>query len=173
MSAQPELDRSRPPAPRYNVRPVPVLEPGAVYAPVIKLNPPPRPDRGTPAGGGQVVPLRRTEEHREACLLARKMALAAVEVLAGVRQPQQLARWMDARSYEALRLRAALTAQRPASAAGALHRNPAIRSVHACAVRPGAYELSLVVAEERRVRAVAMRLEQDGGAWKVAALEIG
>jgi hypothetical protein len=35
------------------------------------------------------------------------------------------------------------------------------------------YEASLVVSEELRSRAVAMRLEGGYGAWKVTALEIG
>jgi hypothetical protein len=48
-----------------------------------------------------------------------------------------------------------------------------VRSVHVCAVTDGVYEASLVVSEELRSRAVAMRLEGSNGAWTVTALEIG
>jgi hypothetical protein len=111
--------------------------------------------------------------------MAGKIGLAAVEVLAGSRPVHQLARWLAPASYEALQLRASLTqeAQR-ASGPGVnnvrqLHRNPLVHSVHCSAVRAGVYEASLVITEKHRIRAVAMRLEQTRGAWKVTALEIG
>ncbi|BAS17199.1 hypothetical protein AHiyo8_55020 [Arthrobacter sp. Hiyo8] len=48
-----------------------------------------------------------------------------------------------------------------------------VRSVRVCAVNDGVYEASLVVSEELRSRAVAMRLEGINGTWRVTALEIG
>ncbi|MDJ0356445.1 Rv3235 family protein [Paenarthrobacter sp. PH39-S1] len=113
--------------------------------------------------------------------MTAKIGQAAVEVLAGSRPPQQLARWLDARSFEALQIRAELTrsVQRNLDHSGGhsnvhqLHRNPSVRSVHCCAVRPGVYEASLVIAEQQHVRALAMRMEERNGVWKVTALEIG
>ncbi len=113
--------------------------------------------------------------------MTAKIGQAAVEVLAGSRPAHQLARWLDARSFEALQIRAELTrsVQRNLEHNGAhsnvheLHRNPSVRSLHCCAVRPGVYESSLVIAERQRIRALAMRLEERNGVWKVTALEIG
>ncbi|MBG0739440.1 hypothetical protein IV500_08570 [Paeniglutamicibacter antarcticus] len=113
--------------------------------------------------------------------MTAKIGQAAVEVLAGSRPAHQLARWLDARSYEALQIRAELTrsVQRNLEHSGVhsnvheLHRNPSVRSLHCCAVRPGVYESSLVIAESQRIRALAMRLEERNGVWKVTALEIG
>ncbi len=108
--------------------------------------------------------------------LARTIAQAAVEVLAGTRPVQQLSRTLDPGCLAALQHRAALTRAHAASAQGGqsrLHRSPMVRSVHLCAVTDGVYEASLVVSEELRSRAVAMRLEGNNGAWKVTVLEIG
>ena len=123
---------------------------------------------------------KAAERAREEAILVRNMAAkigqASVEVLAGTRPIQQLARWLDPRSFDALLVRAALT--RTVKEAGRnnvrqLHRNPTVRSVHCSAVAPGIYESCLVVSEQVRQRALAMRLEQNHGVWKVTALEIG
>ncbi|MFB9715086.1 Rv3235 family protein [Arthrobacter methylotrophus] len=103
--------------------------------------------------------------------LARSIAQAAVEVLAGTRPVQQLSRSLDPRCLSALQHRAALT--RAHAGRSRIHRSPMVRSVHLCAVREGVYEASIVVWEEHRSRAVAMRLEGSNSAWKVTALEIG
>lgn len=108
--------------------------------------------------------------------LARTIAQAAVEVLAGTRPAQQLSRTLDPRCFSALQHRAALTRAHAARAPGGqsrLHRSPMVRSVRVCAVNDGVYEASVVVSEELRSRAVAMRLEGSNGAWRVTALEIG
>jgi hypothetical protein len=42
-----------------------------------------------------------------------------------------------------------------------------------CAVSETAYEAAMVVREDLRSRAVAMRLELSNGAWRVTALQIG
>ncbi|MFF2297441.1 Rv3235 family protein [Arthrobacter sp. NPDC058127] len=108
--------------------------------------------------------------------LARSIAQAAMEVLAGTRPVQQLSRTLDPGCLSALQHRAALTRAHAASTQGGqsrLHRSPMVRSVHVCAVKDGVYEASLVVSEELRSRAVAMRLEGSNGTWRVTALEIG
>jgi len=108
--------------------------------------------------------------------LARSIVQAAVEVLAGTRPVQQLSRSLDPKCLSALQHRAALTrahAARAQAGRSRLHRSPVVRSVHVCAVKEGVYEASLVVSEELRSRAVAMRLEGSNDAWKVTALEIG
>ena len=58
------------------------------------------------------------------------------------------------------------------SAAG-VHRNPAVRSVRASEVTSDIYEASAVVVDERRARAVALRLERNNKVWRITVLEIG
>lgn len=108
--------------------------------------------------------------------LARSIAQASIEVLAGTRPVQQLSRSLDPRCLSALQHRAALTrahAARSQAGRSRLHRSPVVRSVRVCTVKEGVYEASVVISEELRSRAVAMRLEGSNGAWKVTALEIG
>ena len=122
------------------------------------------------------APLRLAEETREICAISRSTVQAAIEVLAGIRPAQQLARRLDERCLAALQHRAALTRRVPCGAsptAGRLHRNPSVRSVRACRVSADVYEASAVVVEELRVRAVALRLERSRLAWRVTVLEIG
>lgn len=121
-------------------------------------------------------PMRTADEEREICAISRSTVQAAIEVLAGTRPAQQLARRLDERCLAALQHRAALTRRVPCGAsptAGRLHRNPSVRSVRACRVSADVYEASAVVAEDLRVRAVALRLERSRLAWRVTVLEIG
>ena len=131
----------------------------------------------TPPGpAGPTPPLQVADETREICAISRSTVQAAIEVLAGIRPAQQLARRLDERCLAALQHRAALTRRVPCGAsptAGRLHRNPSVRSVRACRVSADVYEASAVVVEELRVRAVALRLERSRLAWRVTVLEIG
>lgn len=102
--------------------------------------------------------------------ICRSVTMGALEVLAGVRPLQQLARWMDFDEFERLQLRTNLVRGR---GQGRLHRNVRILRVRVCPVAPGIYEAAVAAAETNRVRAVALRLELRRGLWKVTALEIG
>jgi len=100
------------------------------------------------------------------------IALAAVEVLAGRRSVAQLARWVTPGVYEALRMRAALTA-RAIGSGRASGRRPAVRQVRVCPAAPGVVEVAVVADDGNRVRAVAIRLEAWRGQWRATALEVG
>ncbi|MDI2019577.1 hypothetical protein PJL18_00068 [Paenarthrobacter nicotinovorans] len=108
-------------------------------------------------------------------LVARSIAQAALEVLAGTRPLVQLSRSLDSECYLALQHRAALTRKHAARSKGSPqpHLSPMVRSVRACSISESICEASIVVAEEGRCRAVAMRLERTDGLWQVTALEIG
>ncbi|KUM41664.1 hypothetical protein AR689_21820 [Arthrobacter sp. EpRS71] len=108
-------------------------------------------------------------------LVARSIAQAALEVLAGTRPVHQLSRSLDAACYLSLQHRAALTRKHAARSRGTAqpHRSPMVRSVRVCSISESICEASIVVAEEHRCRAVAMRLERLDGVWQVTALEIG
>lgn len=111
--------------------------------------------------------------------IARSVAQGALEVLGGVRPLQQMARWLDPENYERLQLRADLV--RCIGSAAACGGSPpdsgvrqvVVRSAHVCPISSGVYEASVVAFDRKRVRAVALRIEQRRGAWRVTALEIG
>lgn len=155
-----------PASPRTPLR---VVDPGA---------PPASADVHTlaPARTAGRAPLQLVDEGKEICTICRGTVQAAIEVLAGTRPAQQLARRLDERCLAALQHRAALTrrvASGNAPTAGRLHRNPSVRSVRACKVSDDVYEASAVVVDELRVRAVALRLERSQLLWRVTVLEIG
>ncbi|WP_125609636.1 Rv3235 family protein [Specibacter cremeus] len=170
-------------------RPAPLPATDGPPAPVLKM--PVRHRSGARSDGAATQPLAAPTpleavrgEHELVAEMARRLGLAALEVLNGSRSVQQLARWLDPHSFEALAVRAQLTAaayhaaERKLSCAGRdgvrqLRQQPTVHSVHASHVAPGIYETSLVVADTLRVRAMALRLEQANGRWRVTALQIG
>ncbi|MEZ3160000.1 Rv3235 family protein [Microbacterium sp. BWT-B31] len=105
--------------------------------------------------------------------LLRNLTLGVLEVFAGVRDVDQLARWLNEDSYRKLVTRANLAA-RARSARGV----PASRPVHAIlSVRhsspvDGVTEGVVIVAGPARTRAVAMRLEGTDGRWRATSLAL-
>lgn len=99
------------------------------------------------------------------------VARAAMEVLAGARSPAQLARLLHPREYDRLRRRAGLVNRvHGPRRAPALAR---IRRMRTNIVSERAREVSVVVEHLKRIRAVAMRIEEQRGRWIVTVLEIG
>ncbi len=175
-----------PPAPHLEVIPgsgVPGRESGAATGGAAQVRPRPRAaaapavmELSAGAGGNAAGAWRSVEDHREVCAISRSTVQAAIEVLAGTRPAQQLSRRLDPRCVASLQHRAALT--RRAGTGGSrtaalLHRNPSVRSVHACRVSEHIYEACAVVVEEARIRAVALRIERSRAVWRVTVLEIG
>ena len=165
--------------------------PGEATAELARASGEPRPVFSTvPGGAPPVVPQRRPVMVREEPpppkpagnwtspagedarieAISRSVTMGALEVLAGVRPLQQLARWMDFEEFERLQLRTNLARGRGQAR---LHRNVRILRVRVCPVSAGVYEVAVAAGETDRVRAVALRLEQRRGLWKVTALEIG
>ncbi|MGV0110453.1 Rv3235 family protein [Arthrobacter sp. CP30] len=111
--------------------------------------------------------------------IARSVAQGALEVLSGVRPLQQMSRWLDPENYERLHLRANLVrcigaaSGSSGSPTGTGVRQVVVRSARVCPISPGVYEASVVAFDRTRVRAVALRIEQRRGVWRVTALEIG
>lgn len=107
-------------------------------------------------------------------VVVRRLALAAVEVIAGLRPAAQLARWLTPGVLQAVRVRADLH-RRATSAAGRTvgSRPPVVRSTHVCRVEERVVEAAVVVDDGCRVRAVALRLETHRGMWRATALDVG
>lgn len=104
---------------------------------------------------------------------------AALEVAAGRRPIAQLVRWSSDEVRGALRQRRVLALRAhgtpvPVGPAGpGSVARPRILSVRSCAPCPGVIESSVIVADGKRIRAVAVRVEEPAGRRQVTALEIG
>lgn len=105
----------------------------------------------------------------------RRYLVTLLEVLTGLRPPQQLLRWSSADIYSGVMRRAALQARLRART-GRAH-TARVASLRASFPRDGVAEVGAVLREGDRVRAVALRLEtctdRSGERWRVTALELG
>lgn len=103
----------------------------------------------------------------------RNLALGVLEVFAGVREVDQLARWLTEDAYRKLVTRANLAA-RARSARGVPARRPVhtIMSVHESSPADGIVEAVLVVRGPARTRALAVRLEGMDGRWRATSLAL-
>ena len=102
---------------------------------------------------------------------ARQFVQAALEVSNGRRPVSQLVRWTSEEVFAMLTRRHALAQriERP----GVVTPATVVRTVRLCRPATGVVEACAVVVDRGRVRAVALRLEDLAGRWRVSALEIG
>lgn len=105
--------------------------------------------------------------------LLRSLTQGVLEVLAGVREVDQLARWFNEDAYRSLVTRSNLSA-RARSARGVPPARPTfeIRSIRTSEPRDGAIEAVIVVAGPGRTRAVAVRLEGLDRRWRAASFAV-
>lgn len=105
--------------------------------------------------------------------LLRSLTHGVLEVLAGVREVDQLARWFSEDAYRSLVTRANLSA-RARSARGVSPARPtfAILSTRVTEPADGKIEAVVVVAGPGRTRAVAIRLEGLDRRWRATSLAI-
>lgn len=113
------------------------------------------------------------EEQRHVTAIVRLVGQAAFESMAGLRPVHQLARWLAPEPFEKLRLRVELCRACTPEAGNRHYRSTVVRRSRVCRVGDRAYEASLVVADQKRVRAAALRIEQRRGQWQVQVIEIG
>jgi Family of unknown function (DUF6459) len=103
---------------------------------------------------------------------AGRLAQAILEVDAGVRPVSQLRRWTSDEVY--LQLRRRSNRVRCAAPPPQARRTPTrvlVRSVRVCEPADGIAEVSAVVHDGQRHRAVALRLEGTDGRWRCTVLE--
>lgn len=105
--------------------------------------------------------------------LLRNLTRGVLEVLAGVREVDQLARWLTEDAYRKLVIRANL-ATRARSARGVPASRPThtILSLRQSAPADGVIESVLVVAGPARTRAIAIRLEGMDHRWRATSLAL-
>ncbi|MFT4214776.1 MAG: Rv3235 family protein [Microbacterium sp.] len=103
--------------------------------------------------------------------LMKNLTLGVLEVLAGVREVDQLARWLGEDAFRALVTRANLSA-RARSARGVLPTRPAYRILSTRWSTPadGVVEGVVIASGPARTRAVAIRLEGWDGRWRATSL---
>ncbi|MFK3834285.1 Rv3235 family protein [Microbacterium sp. NPDC087868] len=105
--------------------------------------------------------------------LLRSLTQGVLEVLAGVREVDQLARWFSEDAYRSLVTRSNLSA-RARSARGVVPARPTfeIRSLRISAPVDSVIEAVVIVAGPGRTRAVAVRLEGLDRRWRATSLAI-
>ncbi len=167
--------------PRLRSLPVPVTEPPA-GRPRVNRVPPTQGTLALSFGGCETAyaedadfghrPTSSTELPDPAATCAA-LVRAVVEVLAGVRPVTQLARWTTHEVHAALTRRTALAARTRPTGQPRLTRAAVVRGVRVCVPADGVAEVSAVVIDAERVRAVAVRLEGLDGRWRATALEVG
>lgn len=103
--------------------------------------------------------------------LLANLTIGLLEVLAGVREADQLARWLGEDAFRALVTRANLAA-RARSARGVTPARPSYRilSTRSSSPADGVVEGVVITAGPARTRAVAVRLEGWDGRWRATSL---
>ncbi|MCH6231305.1 Rv3235 family protein [Microbacterium sp. CFH 31415] len=103
----------------------------------------------------------------------RNITRGVLEVLAGVREVDQLARWLTEEPYRKLVTRSNLAARaRSARGVPAMRPVHAILSVHHSSPADGVVESVVIVQGPARTRAVALRLEGMDGRWRATSLAL-
>lgn len=102
-------------------------------------------------------------------LLARRLVQAAMDVVRGHRPATQVLRWTTPEVYSQLRQRARLEQMSPRHDG----RRPVVRSLRTSPCGERGVEVSAVVLDGPRARAVAARLDGEDSRWRLTALVIG
>ena len=105
--------------------------------------------------------------------LLENLTRCVIEIIAGARDLEQIARWVDDGVYKTLLKRVVLSAQ-ARQATGRAPTRPvfAIGSLTVCEPRDGVVEAVVVVRGRARVRAVAIRLEGLDRRWRATAIHV-
>ncbi|MFE7507058.1 Rv3235 family protein [Promicromonospora sp. NPDC057488] len=143
---------------RIGGTPYPELQNAAAALEALSGRPAPEPDPDLPDPTAQV------------CRVVR----AAVEVLRGERPASQLARWVTPQVYDQLLERGRLMREARQVRPPRPKAHPAaVRRVRMVRLGATSAEATVILHDEGRVRAAAVRLEARRGVWRVAVLEIG
>ena len=105
--------------------------------------------------------------------LLENLTRCVIEILAGARNLEQIARWVDDEVYRHLLKRVVLsTRARHAKGQAARAPNFAIGSMSICEPRDGVVEAVVIVIGRARTRAVALRLEGFDTRWRATAINV-
>lgn len=117
--------------------------------------------------------VQRTTDLPDPTPLIANLARCVVEVLAGAREVEQLARWVTDDVYTHL-LRRAMLSRRARAVKGQAPLRPqfGILSTRTCEPCPGVVEAAIVVSMPHRVRAIALRLEGLDHRWRASSIAV-
>lgn len=133
----------------------------------ISVADPPRPPVHRPNPRARRAPQIPVPIDRWAALLA----VALAETLTGSRPVQQLTRWLDTDIYTRVSRRAGLTVRLRGRPPQVTHA--ALIALRASMIDADRHEVSAVVHDGTRVRAMALRVERFGMRWRVTEAELG
>jgi len=105
--------------------------------------------------------------------LLENLTRCVIEILAGARELDQIARWVDEDVYRHL-LKRVVLAKRARAAKNLAPVRPGftIGSTHVYSPRDGIVEAAVTVRGRSRSRAVALRLEGLDGRWRATAIHV-
>ncbi|RBP66150.1 hypothetical protein DFO66_10393 [Brevibacterium sanguinis] len=114
------------------------------------------------------------EDDARIAATARSLAVACLEIFAGLRRSESIARWVDRDLLERIdrraQLRAELSPPRPPADPDPRRRVRA-GTARVCRIDDGIAEVTVVVHTPQRSRAVAIRLELITTRWTMTALQ--
>jgi len=101
------------------------------------------------------------------------LAQAVIETLAGIRDVEQSARWLSDGVYQQLRMRTmAANRARAEQHAKVMRPNLVVGKMTTFSPRAGVIEAVVIVHNQGRARAVAIRLEGYNGRWRAKSLAV-
>jgi len=105
--------------------------------------------------------------------LLENLTRCVIEIIAGARDLEQIARWLDDAVYKMLLKRVVISAQ-ARQVTGRPQTRPSfiIGSVTVCEPRDGVVEAVVIVRGRARARAVAIRLEGLDRRWRATAMHV-
>jgi hypothetical protein len=105
--------------------------------------------------------------------LLENLTRCVIEILAGARELEQIARWVSDDVYRHL-LKRVVISSRARQAKGQMPTRPSftIGSTTICEPRDGVVEAVVIVRGRARVRAVALRLEGLDNRWRATAINV-
>lgn len=137
--------------------------------------PPPRTPEGAAdaASAGRPASEAAARDIRTPEPVLENLALSAIEVIAGARDLEQLGRWVTREVYEHLGIRVTV-ASRARRVRGAVGKRPVILGTRVSAFRTGETIVDgvVTVTMRDRTRAVAIRIEWEGGRWRASAIHV-
>jgi hypothetical protein len=105
--------------------------------------------------------------------LIENLTRCVIEILAGARDLEQIARWVTDDVYRTLLTRASISARaRAARGAPAVRPTFAVGEPRITGPRDGVIEAVVVVTSRARARAVAIRLEGLDRRWRASAISV-
>jgi hypothetical protein len=103
----------------------------------------------------------------------KALATGVVEVIAGTRQVDQLARWLTDDVYQRLQFRARRAeAQRVEQGVKAHYQNLSVGGLRTSSPRDGVIESVVLLSSKSRTRAVTIRLEGINARWRATSVSV-